>query len=502
MIFVQLKGHDYLYQVKDIIKLFFENDIVKEKSDFEVKKGIFIYTELRKRNICFEIETVILNDGFCCYKNIHHFKPFSYLDEPEEKTIKREVKREIYIALSNFTNKKLPWGFLTGIRPVKLVHKLLSRGLSYEKIWGILQDYYFVSKEKLKFLFDVAKSEKEILDNTKPHMISIYIGIPFCKSRCLYCSFTSNSIDKYKDFVLGYIEALKTEIKGVQQIIKEKGYKIQNIYIGGGTPTAIDEKNLEVLLTEIEKTFDFESIGEYTLEAGRPDTITKEKLSLIKNFSVNRISINPQTMKDKTLKLIGRKHTSQDIINCFYMAREMGFGNINMDVIAGLPGENIKDFENTMNYIKTLNPESFTVHTMAVKRASKLTENAKFDFAPNKEASLMIDLASEYAKKMNMHPYYLYRQKKMAENLENVGYCKKGFEGIYNVQIMEEKQSIIALGAGGISKVVSPEDSSVKRAFNVKSVELYIKNVDEMIMRKKLLVKNFPYNQNARQIKP
>ena len=204
------------------------------------------------------------------------------------------------------------------------MHKLLIQGLNYEKIEEILEKYYFVSREKLQLLFDVAKREKEILDNTKPHMISIYIGIPFCKSRCLYCSFTSNSIDKYKDYVSYYIKALKTEIRGVQEIKKEKGYQIQNIYIGGGTPTSIDEKNLEELLNEIEKTFDLDSICEYTLEAGRPDTISKEKLSLIKNFNVNRISINPQTMKDETLKLIGRKHTSQDIIDCFYMAREMG----------------------------------------------------------------------------------------------------------------------------------------------------------------------------------
>jgi coproporphyrinogen dehydrogenase HemZ len=355
-------------KVKDVVKLFFENVIVKEKLAFQVKKGIAIYTELKKKDTEFEIKTIILDNGFCCYKNIHQFKPFSYLDEPKEKTLKREVKRELYIALSKYTDKKFPWGFLTGIRPVKLVHKLLIQGLNYEKIEEILEKYYFVSREKLQLLFDVAKREKEILDNTKPHMISIYIGIPFCKSRCLYCSFTSNSIDKYKDYVSYYIKALKTEIRGVQEIIKEKGYQIQNIYIGGGTPTSIDEKNLEELLNEIEKTFDLDSICEYTLEAGRPDTISKEKLSLIKNFNVNRISINPQTMKDETLKLIGRKHTSQDIIDCFYMAREMGFRNINMDVIAGLPGENIKDFKNTMDYIKTLNPESFTLHTMAVKR--------------------------------------------------------------------------------------------------------------------------------------
>lgn len=489
MIVVELKGHDYLYQVQDVIKLFFENSIVKEKQAFKVKSGMAIYIELKKRDKVFEIKTIILSDGAFCYKNTHTFKPFSHLDESEEKTLKREVKRELFIALSKYTKKEFPWGFLTGIRPVKLVHKLLNQGLYYEKIEEILHKYYFVSREKIQLLFDVAKREREILDNTKPHMVSIYIGIPFCKSRCLYCSFTSNSIDNYKDVVSNYIKALKTEIKGTQQIIKEKGYQIQNIYIGGGTPTSIDVIYLEELLTYVEKTFDLSNVCEYTLEAGRPDSITREKLSLIKNFSVNRISINPQTMKDETLEIIGRKHTSQDIIDCFYMAREIGFENINMDVIAGLPHENIKDFEKTMDYIKILNPESLTIHTMAVKRASKLTENdGIINFTPNEEASLMISMASKYAKEMKMHPYYLYRQKNMAQNLENIGYSKKTFESIYNIQIMEEKQSIIALGAGGITKIVSPNNNSIKRAFNLKSVELYIENVNEMLKKKKSLI--------------
>ncbi|MDQ2086721.1 coproporphyrinogen dehydrogenase HemZ [Herbivorax sp. ANBcel31] len=490
MIIVELKGHDYLYQVKDVIKLFFENNTVEEKKQvLKNKSGIVIYTELKKKENQFELETIILNDGISCYKNAHQFEPFSPIDESEEKALKREVKRELYIALSKYTHQEFPWGFLTGIRPAKLVHKLLNKELNYREIEKIFQKYYFVSREKTQLLFDIAKREKEILDYTKPHMISIYIGIPFCKSRCLYCSFTSNPIDKYKNSVSYYIKALKAEIKGVKQIIKEKGYQVQSIYIGGGTPTSIDKIHLEELLTEVEKTFELNNLSEYTLEAGRPDSITREKLSLIKKYSVNRISINPQTMNNKTLKMIGRKHSSKDIIKSFHMAREIGFKNINMDVIAGLPDETIMDFHKTIKDIKTLNPESLTVHTMAVKRASKLTENnGIIDFTPNKETPLMINMASEYAKEMKMHPYYLYRQKNMAGKLENIGYSKKGFESTYNIQIMEEKQSIIALGAGGITKIVYPNDDSIKRSFNVKSVELYIDSVDEMLKRKKSLM--------------
>ncbi|TYQ18103.1 UNVERIFIED_CONTAM: oxygen-independent coproporphyrinogen-3 oxidase [Acetivibrio alkalicellulosi] len=494
MIFVELKGHDFLYQVKDIISLFFEDTVVEYIVDSS--NGIFIFSELKKNLVTndsvklYQIETSISNNGILCHHKVKNFELSKNLDNVEEKkALKREVKRELYVSLSVYTKSTVPWGFLTGIRPAKIVHKMLNEGLNCKEISSKLENYYLLAKEKANLLLNVANIEKEIVNNTNSNMISIYIGIPFCKTRCLYCSFTSNSIDKYKDLVSDYLKAVKYEISEVSKIILSKGYEIQNIYIGGGTPTSIDAHYLAELLESIEKNFNLNGIKEYTLEAGRPDSITKEKLCIIKNSKVNRISINPQTMNDKTLEIIGRKHTSKDIINSYALAREIGFNNINMDVIVGLPNENIIDFNTTMDKIKSLNPESLTVHTLAVKRASMLIEKKNtVKFISNKEASLMINMAGEYAKEMGMHPYYLYRQKNMTGNLENIGYCKKGFESTYNIQIMEEKQTIIALGAGGITKVVYPDKNFIQRAFNVKSIELYIQGIDEMLERKKSIL--------------
>lgn len=282
-----------------------------------------------------------------------------------------------------------------------------------------------------------------------------------------------------------YIKALRKEIKSVGKILADKGLKIQSIYIGGGTPTAIDAQHLGELLKEIEDTFCMDDVKEYTLEAGRPDSITEEKLATIARSRVNRISINPQTMKDETLVRIGRSHTSGDIIEAFNLARELGFDNINMDVIAGLPGEDINDFMYTLDEIKKLAPESITVHTMSVKRASRLNdEKNSYDLTDEDEVTKMVDSAYEFIKDIGLKPYYLYRQKNILGNLENIGYSKPGAESIYNIQIMEERQTIIALGAGATTKLVYPKEDRIERVFNVKSVEEYISRIDEMIGRK------------------
>lgn len=378
---------------------------------------------------------------------------------------------------------------LTGIRPAKIVHEMMDKGYTEEQVASQLTGYYFVSREKASLLYSVAQKEKHILDNTMPEMVSVYIGIPFCTTRCLYCSFTSNPVKKYEHMVKSYIEALKKEISSVGSILDSKGLKIQSIYIGGGTPTSIDAVYLKELLYYIEKAFDLKYIEEYTLEAGRPDSITREKLEVIKRSRVDRISINPQTMNDEVLKKIGRLHTSKDIIDAFRLSRSIGFDNINMDVIAGLPGEVLVDFKHTLERIGELGPESITVHTMAIKRASRLNENKEsYSLVSGNEVAQMVDAAFDYITGTGLEPYYLYRQKNMLGNLENIGYSKPGYECIYNIQIMEEKQTIIALGAGAITKVVFPHDNRIERAFNVKSVEEYISRIDEMIDRKEKLV--------------
>lgn len=398
----------------------------------------------------------------------------------------REIKRFIKISILNAAKKvipvNLPWGILTGIRPAKRVLDMWDKGYSDNQIKNVLSSDYLVSDKKVKLTMHVAECERKFLKNNNDSQIGLYIGIPFCPTRCLYCSFTSYSLEKYSQKVDLYLDALFKEFEYASEYINK--HNLQSIYLGGGTPTSLNEKQLDRLLNKIEKYFP--KADEFTVEAGRPDTITKEKLEILKNHSVGRISINPQTMNDKTLELIGRKHTVKDIYNAFEMARITGHSNINMDIIMGLPGESIDDVENTLKQIALLNPEGITVHTLAVKRASRLKETFdEYTLTDSFAMNQMLDKVYEYTDNLQMHPYYLYRQKNMIGNYENVGYCKEGFECIYNIQIMEERQTIIALGAGGSTKLVNSADGTIERIFNVKSVDDYILRIDEMINRKK-----------------
>ena len=489
MIHVHFEENRLFYDVRDVLKLFFrDEDIVETGAEPPHEcQGAFLtgfYSEADGRHV-FSIR--LRAAGMSYTADIPVCGDMEPEDEYEiRKTLKNEVKRHIYLALSGYTGNEPPWGILTGIRPAKIVHEMLDKGYEREKILRRLNEYYRIASSKANLLYDVARNETSILEKNRPDDISVYIGIPFCTTRCLYCSFVSNSMDRSAHLVDRYLEALKYEIRLVNEIIKAKRYTIQSLYIGGGTPTSIDRAQLSELLESVEKGFDLSRVEEYTVEAGRPDSLDAGKLRIIKNSRTSRISINPQTMNDETLKLIGRCHTPEDTVRAFETAREIGFDNINMDVIIGLPGENLPMFENTLERISEMAPESLTVHTLAVKRASKLNEDrTDYSLIAGEEASLMVERAQEYARSKGMHPYYLYRQKNILGNLENIGYCKPDFESIYNIQIMEEKQSIIALGAGAVTKVVFPEENRIERAFNVKNVEEYIQRVDEMVERKK-----------------
>ena len=347
-----------------------------------------------------------------------------------------------------------------------------------------MKNNYYVSDEKIDLSRDIAKREIRILRNIDYRDgYSLYIGIPFCPSTCLYCSFTSYNIDAYKKKVDEYVDSVIKEIDYVANAFKDK--KLNTVYFGGGTPTTLTDVQLDKLITKVKDSFDFTYVQEFTVEAGRPDSITREKLQVLKKHGVSRISINPQTMKQETLDIIGRKHTVSQVIDAFNMAREEGFDNINMDFIVGLPNEGIEDVRYTMEETLKLNPDSITVHSLAIKRAARLNmfkdEYKELSIENNKE---IMSLTAEYAKKMGMKPYYLYRQKNIAGNMENVGYAKEGCEGIYNILIMEEKQTIIALGAGSVTKYVYPDGERIERVDNVKNVDLYIERIDEMIERK------------------
>ncbi len=407
--------------------------------------------------------------------------------------IKNTFKRRVYDELHVITGTDLPWGTLTGIRPTKLIMQLLEEGRRPAAVAEHMRRTYYLDGEKLSLAIAIAQRERAVLAGLSgPEGWSLYTGIPFCPSRCSYCSFTSYPIDKAASKVEPYLETLFYELE--QSIPLMKGVTPDTIYIGGGTPTALSASQLDRLLDKICGLVPADRVKEFTVEAGRPDSITPEKLKVMRSYPVTRISVNPQTMQQRTLDTIGRRHTVEDILRAFGMARDAGFDNINMDLILGLPGESAADVRNTLAQLAPLAPESLTVHALTIKRASRLRheggENGEEDrFGPayeKEEPAAMMRAAAAGAQEMGLFPYYLYRQKNMAGNLENVGYALPGKEGLYNILIMEEKQSILAAGAGNISKAVYP-DGRIERADNVKGLEEYRLRIEEMIERKRKL---------------
>ena len=413
-----------------------------------------------------------------------------YEDEAQQmasgkKEARNVFKRMMYDMLKKLTGRELPWGTLTGVRPTKIVYTLLEDGKNDREIRDYLKKEYYVSEKKGDLAIKVASNEKRLLEKLDYNNgYSLYAGIPFCPTTCLYCSFTSYPLAVWKDRVDTYVDAMLKELEFTSRLMKDK--KLDTFYMGGGTPTTLEPEQLDRVLSFFEEHFDTTGLKEYTIEAGRPDSITRDKLLIMKKHGVDRISINPQTMNDDTLKLIGRHHTVEQIKEAFTLARECGFDNINMDLIIGLPGETREHIERTMREVALLAPDSLTVHSLAIKRAARLNifwEKYK-DYAMVNTDDI-INMTADCAAAMGMEPYYLYRQKNMAGNFENVGYSKPGREGIYSILIMEEKQTIMAVGAGASTKVVFPEENRIERVENVKDVTTYIENIDEMIDRKR-----------------
>lgn len=382
--------------------------------------------------------------------------------------------------------KTIPWGTLVGIRPVKRVVNMLSSGLSKEEVEKILKTEYEVSDKKVDLSLSIAKTELSVMKKIPQNSVSLYVDIPFCPSRCSYCSFASMPVSEMQDFVEPYLNSLFEELDAIKKIIEDLNLSIVSVYIGGGTPTSILSIELDNLLYKIERTFDLSNCKEFTIEAGRPDTITESKLEVMKKHNIDRISINPQTMNDKTLSLIGRKHSVQQIYDAYRLARDTGFKCINMDVIAGLPHENLDDFMYTIDKVVELDPENITVHTMSIKRAARLNQNKDFDTLPEGNiVDEMIDYAHFKLSENNYNPYYLYRQKNILGDLENTGFCKEGTEGIYNICMMEEIRSVISAGVGAVTKLVKGD--RIERIFNVKDVREYLNRAEEMRLRKKFI---------------
>ena len=467
MISLLLEDMTFEQDIRELLMAFYP-----EEKYIYTNEDVFLSLFLSKKSIEYHIK--IKSED-----NVLEFS--SPLRETKFDT-KNDLKRNIYINLLKLGNKELPWGTLTGIRPTKIVMEMLENDMSLEDIKKHLKEVYLVSDKRIKLCTDTAKNEFNILKKIDyKNGYSLYIGIPFCPTRCLYCSFTSYSIAQWKKDTDTYVEALCKELLAVSKMYK--GKKLQTVYMGGGTPTSLEGYQLSKILNVVKKNFDLSNLLELTVEAGRPDSITREKLEALKEVGVDRISINPQTMQQKTLDLIGRYHTIEDIFESYKLAGEVGFENINMDFIIGLNGEILEDVIDSFTKVKSFAPESITIHSLALKRAARLNTENKREIMDNDLILSMINTATDTCADLGLEPYYLYRQKNMAGNLENIGFSKPGKECLYNILIMEEKQTIIACGAGTSSKIVFG-DGRIERIENVKDPKLYIERLDEMIMRK------------------
>ncbi|MDR0963443.1 MAG: coproporphyrinogen dehydrogenase HemZ [Clostridium sp.] len=417
------------------------------------------------------------------------------IEEGLEVSFKEGFKRFCYRTLHTLTGKNLPWGCLTGIRPTKLVYSMLeeceAKGSAIQdatlRAQNHLTQKYYVSSPKSVLCVDIAKKERKVLTRIpKESGYSIYIAIPFCPTTCLYCSFLSYPIMTHRKLSQDYVDSLLEELRGTMSLLGQT--QPDTIYIGGGTPTSLDEKTLEKLFVGLGQLFDFSKLYEFTVEAGRADSINEEKLAILKQSKISRLCINPQTMNQETLDLIGRKHSAAQVRTAFELARQMGFDNINMDIIVGLPGEGEVELQFTVDQIVDLKPDAMTVHALSVKRTAALKAwMSQNGIPPVYNSQSRMDIAANAAAQMDMKPYYLYRQKNISGNMENIGYAVDRKEGLYNVLMMEECQSILAFGAGSISKFILPS-GRIERQENPKQLDLYRSQIGELIQKKAELI--------------
>ncbi|MBC7765556.1 MAG: coproporphyrinogen dehydrogenase HemZ [Hyphomonadaceae bacterium] len=482
MLTVYVKGHQVLYDAEHIVRLFFQWQKVQCVSCEqlpEITQETYLTSEFLMQGNNMQSVVTLYFEGktYTAQASIPHHGKYSR----DQKTV---IKLALYRALKQAIDLATPWGTMIGIRPAKIVREWLEEGKSELEIIAIMTEQFETKPEKSALVLAVAQAERDILQKISPHNISLYIGIPFCPTRCLYCSFISMDIARAKMFIAPYCDALVQEIKHTVQLVEANGLKIDTIYMGGGTPTALSASQLEKILYNLQANLHNHSILELTVEAGRPDTIDCEKLKVLKQYGTTRLSINPQTMHDKTLGLIGRQHTAEQAIIAFELARSMGFDNINMDLIAGLPEETQALFEQSIEKIGRLSPDSITVHSLSVKRAATLQQDIdQYTMTQAETVSDMLMIAQQYAAHNGYDPYYMYRQKNTLGNLENVGYAQPGKACLYNVLMMEDCQTVIGLGAGSMTKWVLGE-GKLERNQNYKHAEEYVKHIDDVLRKK------------------
>lgn len=466
-----VKNHNFHFELENLTRLFFPNEKITVIRDFSEPQSPYIYTEVSDKI------TISVNIGSFNKSETAEKK----LTDDDNELVSAQL---LYKLLCDFTGLTQPWGILTGVRPVKLLRRLAEESSEEQAVKKFEKDF-FVSNEKIALSRETEHNERKILELSKPESFSLYVGIPFCPSRCSYCSFVMASIERAEKLIEPYTKLLCEEIKRTAEIANKLGLRLETVYFGGGTPTTLSAEQLNTVLGTVNKSFDMSTCREFTVEAGRPDTIDIAKLLALKENKVDRISINPQTVNDEVLKTIGRKHTAQQFFDAFELARKCGFDNINTDLIAGLPTDTPESFKNSLDSIVRLNAECITVHTLCMKRASRLTtEGVTLDLQQARDAREMLAYTQNILGQNEYIPYYMYRQSRMVGNLENVGWSKRGFESLYNVYVMDETHTILACGSGGVTKLKRNNPDYLERIFNFKYPYEYIDRFDELIQRK------------------
>lgn len=466
-----VKNHNFHFELENLTRLFFPNEKITVIRDFSEPQPPYIYTEVSDK-ITISVNIGSFNKSETAVKK---------LTDDDNELVSAQL---LYKLLCDFTGLTQPWGILTGVRPVKLLRKLAEESNEEQAVKKFEKDF-FVSNEKIALSRETEHNERKILELSRPESFSLYVGIPFCPSRCSYCSFVMASIERAEKLIEPYTKLLCEEIKRTAEIANKLGLRLETVYFGGGTPTTLSAEQLDTVLRTVNKSFDMSTCREFTVEAGRPDTIDSAKLFALKENKVDRISINPQTTNDEVLKTIGRKHTAKQFFDAFELARKCGFDNINTDLIAGLPTDTPESFKNSLDSIVKLNAECITVHTLCMKRASRLTtEGVTLDLQQARDAREMLAYTQNILGQNEYIPYYMYRQSRMVGNLENVGWSKKDFESLYNVYVMDETHTILACGSGGVTKLKRNNPDYLERIFNFKYPYEYIDRFDELIQRK------------------
>lgn len=483
-----LQNHSYRYAVEQIMMVLFPAHKPEYTDAPPTAEDTLCRSTLTVENGTACAETLLQVAGQTSTATASVPAPADDADALErDRILQRVIKQSFYRAALPLLPEAPAWGALTGIRPAKLASKALEAGLTEEQTAERFRNEYFVSDSRTRLAIEAAKAGIAAKNSLKPDEISLYIGIPFCPTRCAYCSFVSADVKRTLKMVDPFLTALHREIDATAELLQQAGVKIRTIYMGGGTPTTLSAMQMDGLISHLRQTLDLSRLTEFTVEAGRPDTITAEKMAVLKAQGVDRVSVNPQSMRDEVLQAMGRAHTAADILTAYRTVRDAGIPAINMDLIAGLPRDTVEGFRYTLDTVLDLDPENITVHTLALKKGSRLMMERQ-GLPSGAETSAMLDYAWSELFKAGQIPYYLYRQKYMTGALENIGWCKPSFEGLYNICIMEELHSILALGAGASTKLTDPATGRIVRITNPKYPKEYIERIEQICEEKRPLV--------------